>query len=174
MKLTFTGKNIEVTDALREITSKKFEKLDKFFQRDIEGKVTFSSVKNSKIFEATIFLPNTILRAEESTTDMYTSIDLVLDRLERQIKKHKTKLQKKYQSQETIRFENIKEELEDEPASIVRVKKIDIGFMSEEEAMLQMELLNHNFFVFKNSETDEVNVLYKRKDGNYGVIVAES
>lgn len=173
MKLTFTGKNIEVTDALKEITLKKFEKLDKFFQNDIEGKVTLSSVKNSKIFEATIFLPNTILRAEESTNDMYTSIDMVLDRLERQIRKNKTRLQKRYQSQETIRFENIKETIEEEPASIVRVKKFDVGFMSEEEAILQMELLHHNFFVFKNSQTEEVNVLYKRKDGNYGIIIAE-
>ena len=83
MKLQFIGKNIEITDALKEITAKKFEKLDKFFSKDIEGKVTFSSVKNDKIFEATIYLPNsTILRAEESTSDMYTSIDIVLDNLE--------------------------------------------------------------------------------------------
>ena len=90
MKLQFIGKNIEITDALKEITAKKFEKLDKFFSKDIEGKVTFSSVKNDKIFEATIYLPNsTILRAEESTSDMYTSIDIVLDNLERQIRKYK-------------------------------------------------------------------------------------
>lgn len=173
MKLTFTGKQIELTDALKEITLKKFEKLDKFFQGNIEGKVVFSTVKNSKIFEATIFLPNTILRAEESTTDMYTSIDLVLERLERQIRKNKTRLQKKYHSQETIRFENIKEEIEEEQSSVVKVKKMDFGFMSEEEAILQMELLNHNFFVFRNSQTEDVNVLYKRKDGNYGLIVSD-
>ena len=174
MKLQFIGKNIEITDALKEITAKKFEKLDKFFSKDIEGKVTFSSVKNDKIFEATIYLPNsTILRAEESTSDMYTSIDIVLDNLERQIRKNKTKLQKKYQALETIRFEKIAEPLEEEESKIVRVKKFDVATMSEEEAILQIELLNHDFFIFKNAKDSKTNVLYKRKDGNYGIISAE-
>ena len=153
MKLQFIGKNIEITDALKEITAKKFEKLDKFFSKDIEGKVTFSSVKNDKIFEATIYLPNsTILRAEESTSDMYTSIDIVLDNLERQNRKNKTKLQKKYQALETIRFEKISEPVEEEEPKIVRVKNFDVATMSEEEAILQIELLNHDFFIFKNAK----------------------
>ena len=174
MKLQFIGKNIEITDALKEITAKKFEKLDKFFSKDIEGKVTFSSVKNDKIFEATIYLPNsTILRAEESTSDMYTSIDIVLDNLERQIRKNKTKLQKKYQALETIRFEKIAEPLEEEESKIVRIKKFDVATMSEEEAILQIELLNHDFFIFKNAKDYKTNVLYKRKDGNYGLIIAD-
>ena len=175
MKLKFIGKNIEITDALRDITAKKFEKLDKFFSKDIEGKVTYSSVKNNKIFEATIYLPNsTILRAEESTTDMYTSIDIVLDNLERQIRKNKTKLQKKYQALETIRFEKISEPVEDEEESkIVRIKNFDVATMSEEEAILQIELLNHDFFIFKNAKDYKTNVLYKRKDGNYGLIIAD-
>lgn len=174
MKLQFIGKNIEITDALKEITAKKFEKLDKFFSKDIEGKVTFSSVKNDKIFEATIYLPNsTILRAEESTSDMYTSIDIVLDNLERQIRKNKTKLQKKYQSLETIRFEKISEPVEEEEPKIVRVKNFDVATMSEEEAILQIELLNHDFFIFKNAKDSKTNVLYKRKDGNYGLIIAD-
>lgn len=174
MKLQFIGKNIEITDALKEITAKKFEKLDKFFSKDIEGKVTFSSVKNDKIFEATIYLPNsTILRAEESTSDMYTSIDIVLDNLERQIRKNKTKLQKKYQALETIRFEKISEPVEEEEPKIVRVKNFDVATMSEEEAILQIELLNHDFFIFKNAKDSKINVLYKRKDGNYGLIIAD-
>lgn len=174
MKLQFIGKNIEITDALKEITAKKFEKLDKFFSKDIEGKVTFSSVKNDKIFEATIYLPNsTILRAEESTSDMYTSIDIVLDNLERQIRKNKTKLQKKYQALETIRFEKISEPVEEEDPKIVRVKNFDVATMSEEEAILQIELLNHDFFIFKNAKDSKTNVLYKRKDGNYGLIIAD-
>ena len=174
MKLQFVGKNIEITDALKEITAKKFEKLDKFFSKDIEGKVTFSSVKNDKIFEATIYLPNsTILRAEESTSDMYTSIDIVLDNLERQIRKNKTKLQKKYQALETIRFEKISEPVEEEEPKIVRVKNFDVATMSEEEAILQIELLNHDFFIFKNAKDSKTNVLYKRKDGNYGLIIAD-
>ncbi|WP_459541453.1 ribosome hibernation-promoting factor, HPF/YfiA family [Parvimonas micra] len=171
MKLQFIGKNIEVTNALKEITAKKFEKLDKFFSKDIEGKVTYSAVKNDKIFEATIYLPNsTILRAEESTNDMYTSIDIVLDNLERQIRKNKTKLQKKYQA---LRFEKIAEPLEEEESKIVRVKKFDVATMSEEEAILQIELLNHDFFIFKNAKDYKTNVLYKRKDGNYGLIIAD-
>ena len=134
MKLQFIGKNIEITDALKEITAKKFEKLDKFFSKDIEGKVTFSSVKNDKIFEATIYLPNsTILRAEESTSDMYTSIDIVLDNLERQIRKNKTKLQKKYQALETIRFEKISEPVEEEEPKIVRVKNFDVAYGSQKK-----------------------------------------
>ena len=174
MKLQFIGKNIEITDALKEITAKKFEKLDKFFSKDIEGKVTFSSVKNDKIFEATIYLPNsTILRAEESTSDMYTSIDIVLDNLERQIRKNKTKLQKKYQALETIRFEKISEPVEEEEPKIVRVTNFDVATMSEEEAILQIELLNHDFFIFKNAKDSKTNVLYKRKDGNYGLIIAD-
>lgn len=174
MKLQFIGKNIEITDALKEITAKKFEKLDKFFSKDIEGKVTFSSIKNDKIFEATIYLPNsTILRAEESTSDMYTSIDIVLDNLERQIRKNKTKLQKKYQALETIRFEKISEPVEEEEPKIVRVKNFDVATMSEEEAILQIELLNHDFFIFKNAKDSKTNVLYKRKDGNYGLIIAD-
>ena len=174
MKLQFIGKNIEITDALKEITAKKFEKLDKFFSKDIEGKVTFSSVKNDKIFEATIYLPNsTILRAEESTNDMYNSIDIVLDNLERQIRKNKTKLQKKYQALETIRFEKISEPVEEEEPKIVRVKNFDVATMSEEEAILQIELLNHDFFIFKNAKDSKTNVLYKRKDGNYGLIIAD-
>lgn len=174
MKLNFTGKNIEVTNALKEVTLKKFEKLDKFFANDIEGKVSYSVVKNDRIFEATIYLPNsTILRAEESTNDMYTSIDIVLDNLERQIRKNKTKLQKKYHAQETIRFEKIADVSdEEEIAKIVKVKNFDISMMSDEEAILQIELLNHDFFIYKNTE-GKTSVLYRRKDGHYGLIIVE-
>ena len=104
---------------------------------------------------------------------MYTSIDIVLDNLERQIRKNKTKLQKKYQALETIRFEKIAEPLEEEESKIVRVKKFDVATMSEEEAILQIELLNHDFFIFKNAKDYKTNVLYKRKDGNYGLIIAD-
>lgn len=174
MKLSFVGKNIEITDSLRDVTKKKFEKLDKFFTKDIEGKVVFSVVKNDRIFEATIYLPNrTILRAEEGTNDMYTSIDIVLDRLERKIRKNKTKLEKKYRLQETIRFEKISDfkDEDEEEKKIVKVKNFDVSVMSEQEAILQLELLNHDFFVFINSKDDKTNVLYKRKDGHFGLIV---
>lgn len=176
MKLNFTGKNMEITDALRDVTEKKLGKLDKYFQKDIEGNVTFSSEKNRKIIEVTINLPGTIIRAEESTDDMYVSIDRAVDVLERQIRKHKTKLQKRYQNNETIRFENVVPlPVEDdfEKPRLVKKKKFGLKPMSSEEAILQMELLRHNFFVFLDAEKEGVSIVYKRKDGHYGLIEPE-
>ncbi len=174
MKLNFTGKNIEVTEALKDVTEKKLGKLDKYFQGDVEGNVVYSVERNRKIIEITINLPGTILRAEEYSDDMYAAIDKAVDILERQIRKHKTKLQRRYINGETIRFENIEplQEEEDKP-KVVRTKRFDMKPMSVEEAILQMELLRHNFFVFMNADSDDINVLYKRKDGNYGLIEPE-
>lgn len=178
MKFIFTGKNMEVTEALRNVTEKKFKKLDKYFEKDIEVDVTFSVEKERQIIEVTINLPGgTILRAEEYTDDMYASIDKAVEVIERQIRKYKTKLQKRYQNGETIRFENIEpltkvEENKQKPR-VVKMKKFDMKPMGVEEAVLQMELLRHNFFMFLNAETDDINVLYKRKDGNYGLIEPE-
>ncbi|MCF6464027.1 ribosome hibernation-promoting factor, HPF/YfiA family [Clostridium sp. Cult1] len=175
MKLNFVGKNMEVTEALKDVTDKKLGKLDKYFQKDAEGNVTYSVERNRKIIEVTINLPGTILRAEESSDDMYASIDKAVDVLERQIRKYKTKLQRRYNNGETIRFENItplNEEEGDRPR-VVRTKRFDMKPMNVEEAILQMELLRHNFFVFMNAESDDLNVLYKRKDGNYGLIEPE-
>lgn len=176
MKLNFTGKNMEITDALRDVTQKKIGKLDKYFQKDIEGNVTFSSEKNRKIIEVTINLPGTIIRAEESTDDMYASIDKAVDILERQIRKHKTKLQNRYKNTETIRFENVVPLTQDEEGDkpkLVKRKKFAIKPMSSEEAILQMELLRHNFFVFMDADNEGVGIVYKRKDGNYGLIEPE-
>ncbi len=174
MKMNFTGKNMEVTDALREVTAKKMSKLDKYFQQDIEGNVTFSTLRNFKIIEVTINLPGTIIRAEESSDDMYASIDKAVDVLERQIRKYKTKLQRRYQNAETIRFENVmpltQEKEDDDKPKLVKRKKFTLKPMSHEEAVLQMELLRHNFFVFIDADTDLVSVVYKRKDGDYGLI----
>lgn len=174
MKINITGKNMEITDALRDVTYKKLGKLDKYFQSDVEANVTYSVERNRKIIEVTINLPGTILRAEESSDDMYTSIDKAVDILERQIRKYKTKLQKRYQNGETIRFENIQplpqENQEVNKPKIVKTKRFAMKPMNTEEAILQMELLRHAFFMFMNAETDEVNVVYKRKDGNYGLI----
>jgi len=176
MKMNYTGKNMEVTDALRDVTEKKLGKLEKFFQTDISGNVTFSTEKNRKIIEVTINLPGTILRAEESSDDMYASIDKTVDVLERQIRKHKTKLQKRYQNNETIRFDNVPpltQEEEDDKPRLVRRKRFGLKPMSADEAILQMELLRHNFFVFMDADTEDVSVVYKRKDGNYGLIETE-
>ena len=164
MIMNYAGKNMDVTDALRNVTEKKMGKLDKYFQKDIEGNVTFSSEKNRKIIEVTINLPGTIIRAEESSDDMYASIDKAVDVLERQIR--------------TIRFENVLPlEQEDNPdedvPKLVKTKKFFLKPMTSEEAVLQMELLGHNFFVYMDGDTGSVNVVYKRKDNNYGLIEPE-
>lgn len=177
MIINFTGKGMDVTEALRNVTEKKMSKLDKYFQKDIEGNVTFSSEKNRKIIEVTINLPGTIIRAEESSDDMYASIDRAVDVLERQMRKYKTRLQKRYKNNETIRFENVEplpagDNGEDLP-KLVKTKKFFLKPMTSEEAVLQMELLGHNFFVFMDGDTGSVNVVYKRKDNNYGLIEPE-
>ncbi|MTI46785.1 MAG: ribosome-associated translation inhibitor RaiA [Firmicutes bacterium] len=174
MKITVSGKNMDVTDALRNTVEKKLNKLEKYFNEDVEVNATVSVEKNRHIFEVTIPFTKNILRAEEITDDMYASIDRSVDILERQIRKHKTKLQKRFHNGDTIRFENVSllQEDDDEP-KIVKTKKFAMKPMDEEEAVLQMELIGHSFFVFRNAETNEVNVVYKRKDGDYGLIEPE-
>ncbi|EOC99992.1 ribosome hibernation-promoting factor, HPF/YfiA family [Caldisalinibacter kiritimatiensis] len=176
MKIIVTGKNINVTDALRDMIDKKLSKLDKYFSKEVEAKVILIVEKTRQIIEITIPFDGAILRAEEKSNDMYHSIDEAIEVLERQIRKHKTKLQRRNHLGETIRFENIAPlengEKEDEH-KIVKTKRFAIKPMDAEEAVLQMELLGHNFFVFRDADTDEVNVVYKRKDGNYGLIEPE-
>ena len=170
MKVTVIGKNIDVTPALREIVERKISKLDIYFNPNVEARATLTVQKNSQIFEVTIPFNGVILRCEESTDDMYKSIDLVQAKLERQIRKQRTKLQRR--NNESLRFSNFDEVAleDDDQGEIVKVKKFNIKPMSTEEAILQMELVEHNFFVFKDSDTDNVNVIYKRKDGNYGLL----
>lgn len=176
MKINVYGKNLNVTKSLKETAEKKVSKLDKFFFKDVEAKVVLSIEKLRQIVEITIPFNGTILRAEEISNDMYQSIDKAVDILERQIRKHKTKLLNKKLTRESIRFENIEplDELFDEDyPKIVKTKKFAMKPMNIEEAVLQMDLLRHNFFVFLNSDTEEVNVVYKRKDKNYGLIEPE-
>ena len=172
MLLNFVGKNIELTESLKNVAEKKFSKLDKYFSKEVEARVVFSTIREEQTVEVTIFLPKTIIRAEETTDDMYSSMDNALDALARQIRKHKTKLKRRYQNNETIRFDEIaeKEKIEEPEKKIVKRKNFELNPMNEEEAILQMELLNHNFFVFLDANTDAISVVYKRKDGNYGKI----
>lgn len=173
MNINFVGKNIEITDALKSVTMDKFSKLDKYFEKDVNGTATFSKEGNRAIIEVTIDVPGSIIRVEEHSEDMYASIDLAIDVLERQVRKYKNKLQDQNRSRDSIRFENIqalKEDEKEEEQKIVRRKAFDMKPMMEEEAILQMELLRHNFFVFLDGETDQLSVVYKRKDGNYGII----
>lgn len=177
MRIKVSGKNINVTDALRERVEKKISKFEKYFTPITEANATLSVEKNRHIIEVTIPFNGVILRGEEATEDMYTSIDNVVEKLERQIRKQKTRLERRVKDG-SIRFENMlpfgdnEEELEDE-IRIIKKKRFAIKPMSSEEAVLQMELLGHNFFVFTNSESEEVNVVYKRKHGDYGIIEPE-
>ncbi len=174
MKVTVSGRNMDVTDNIRTQVESKLQKYDKFFRSDIEAFATVSKFKGKGVIEVTIPLKNgAIVRAEEMDTDLFTAIDLVVAKIGKQIKKHKTKLEKQYRSHDTIKFEHIPalEENESEDLhEIVKTKSFPIKPMGTEEAILQMELLGHNFFVFLNAETDEVNVVYARKDGKFGLI----
>ena len=176
MKVIISGKNINVTEALKEAVESKISKLDKYFTKEAEAQVTLSVEKARQIIEVTIPINGSLLRAEETTHDMYSSIDKVVDKLIRQLSKHKTRMEKhRLNKYETIRFENINtyEDKESFEPKIVKTKRFALKPMSSEEAVLQMELIGHSFFVFANGDTDEVNVVYKRKDGNYGLIEPE-
>ena len=165
MRVMVIGKNINVTPALKEMIEKKISKLDRYFTPGVEARATLSVQKNRQIFEVTIPFNGVILRCEESTDDMYKSIDLVENKLERQIRKQRTKLSRR--SNNSLRFFNMEEvavEDQDTGREIVKSKKFNIKPMTADEAILQMELVEHDFFVFKDSDTNNINVIYKRKD----------
>ncbi|NLL05513.1 MAG: ribosome-associated translation inhibitor RaiA [Clostridiaceae bacterium] len=171
MKFIVAGKNINVTEALKEKAIKKVGKLEKFFEPDTEAHITMSVQKNRQIVEVTIRFKGGLLRAEEENEDMYASIDKVVDSLEGQIRRNKTKISKRYH-ESGLKFDNVSfEDHEDEEEfKVVRSKKFPIKPMTIEEAILQMNMLGHEFFMFSNSDTMEANVVYRRKDGNYGLI----
>lgn len=172
MKFIIAGKNIEVTEALKERATKKVGRIAKFFQDDVEAHITMSVQKNRQIVEVTIPFKGGILRAQEENEDMYASIDKVVDSLEGQIRRNKTKIAKRYH-ESGLSFENADfEDHEDEASDfkVVRTKKFSIKPMTIEEAILQMNMLGHEFFMFSNADTMESNVVYRRKDGNYGLI----
>lgn len=174
MKVTVVSKNIEITEGLRDSIERKISKLEKYFEKEVEAKVTVAVQKNAHIVEVTIPFSGIMLRAEESTDDMYKSVDLVEEKLVRQIRKQKTKLSRKYNK--SLRFAEIAtdvEDVEETKGKIVRTKSFAVKPMNSEEAVLQMELLGHNFFVYQDTDTNNVSVVYKRKDGNYGLLDPE-
>lgn len=175
MKVIIYGKNMQLTDALKDAAIKKVKRLDKFFQQEVEAKVVLSVEKKVQKVEVTIPFNGRIVRVEEYSDDMYNSIDEAVESLEQQIRKYKTKLQDKHQAGESIKFENIEplDDDEQEEFRIVKTKRFAVKPMNIEEAVLQMDLLKHNFFVFLNADSEEVNVVYKRKDNNYGLIEPE-
>lgn len=179
MKFNIRGDKLEVTNAINDYVESKIGKLDKYFKdEEIEANIVVKVRGNKQIIEVTVITDNFILRSEEEHDDLYAAIDLVIDKLERQLRKNKTKLKKqninnKYK-EFNFDYEVIEEDEEEEDNKIVKRKTIDTKPMDEEEAILEMELLGHNFFVFKDMDSDSVKVLYKRKDGNYGIIEANS
>lgn len=175
MKFIVAGKNIDLTEALKERAMKKVGKLEKFFHTDAEAHITMSVQKNRQIVEVTIPFKGGLFRAQEENEDMYASIDKVVDSLEGQIIRNKTKISKKYH-ESGLKFENVNfdaHEDEIEEFKVVRSKKFPIKPMTIEEAILQMNMLGHEFFMFSNSDTMEANVVYRRRDGNYGLIEPE-
>ena len=177
MKCNIRGDKLVVTEAIKSYIEEKMGRLDKYFKRDdLNANILVKTRGNRDIIEVTIPTDKFALRSEEEHDDLYAAIDLVMDKLERQIRKNKTKLKKQNINDKYKEFNFDYELLETEKYEdnkIVKRKKIEIKPMSEEEAILQMELLGHTFFVYKDSENDEVMVLYKRHDGNYGIIETE-
>lgn len=174
MRYTITGRNIEVTPGLRDAVQDKIGKLERYFAPDTEVIVTLSVQKDKQKIEVTIPVKGSIIRAEESSSDMYVSIDLVEEVIERQIKKYKNKLIDKKQSAQSFSELFINEEtITDDEIKIVKSKRFAMKPMDPEEACLQMELLGHAFYVFLNADTEEVNVVYKRKGNTFGLIEPE-
>lgn len=174
MNINIRGDKIEVTDSIKNYVKDKLARLDKYFEEPskLDAHVIIRVRNGNQIIEVTIPTSKYTLRAEEKNSDLYAAIDLVIDVLERQIRKNKTKLNR-HRNEESIDFAFVQLEESDEefaPESIVKRKTIQTKPMGEEEAILQMELLGHDFFVFKNVDEECVSVLYKRKDGNYGII----
>ncbi|MGE5614591.1 MAG: ribosome hibernation-promoting factor, HPF/YfiA family [Bacillota bacterium] len=175
MKFIFSGKNFDVTDSLKTRVAKKLGKLEKFFSSQTEAHVRMSVQRNKPILEVTIPADGVILRAEVSSDDMYSCIDKAEDILERQIRKHKTRLEKRLHTG-VFKPEYFNKDIDVEEETdfkVVKTKRFDVKPMPVEEAILQMNLLGHEFFVFSNAETNRVNVVYKRRDGNYGLIEPE-
>ena len=174
MRITISGRNIDLTDGLKGAVEEKLSKLEKYFTPDTDVYVTLSVEKERQKIEVTIPMKGNIIRSEQVSNDMYVSIDLVEEVIERQLKKYKTKIISKQQAESNLRQEFIeKETSSDEDIKIIRSKKFGMKPMYPEDACVQMELLGHNFFVFFNAETEQVNVVYKRKGNTYGLIEPE-
>ena len=172
MKYNITGKNFKTYRRLEEQIEKKFDRLDKYFSEDITANIVLSHERGKDKIEVTINAQGALFRAEEVTDDVYEGIDRAVDKLTSQIKKFKGRLQKRYQDNKALKFEFLEdepEEEEEEQLKIVREKKFDLRPMDVEEAILEMEMLEHDFFVFLNSDTETVNVVYRRKGGKYGL-----
>lgn len=178
MKITIRGKNLEVTNSLKNYVEDKISKIEKYFNNAfIDAQVALAVERERHLVEVTIAVDGLLLRGEEESADMYASIDGVIEKLERQVHKYKTKINRKIRERQkefALDFVNatIDDVEEDEPR-IVKTKRFAVKPMPVEEAIMQMDLIGHDFFVFRNAESNEVNVVYKRKNGQYGLIEPE-
>ena len=174
MRITITGRNIELTEGLKAAVEEKLSKLEKFFAPDTDVFVTLSVEKERQKVEVTIPIKGHVIRSEQSSNDMYVSIDLVEEIIERQLRKYKNKLVDQQQTAASLSKAFVEEEIhDDDEIKIIRSKRFAMKPMDPEEACIQMDLLGHNFYVFRNAETDEVNVVYKRKGNTFGLIEPE-
>ena len=173
MKFNIHGKKVEITDSIKSYVEEKIGKITKYLSNpdDVTAKVVIRISGREQIVEVTIPIQKIVLRCEERHEDLYAAIDKVSDKLERQIRKNKTRMQKRVNKSEIVGFDlSFESAKEEDEHTIVKRKEIEMKPMSEEEAILQMNLIGHEFFVFRNVETGNVDILYARKDGNYGII----
>ncbi|TQQ85151.1 ribosome-associated translation inhibitor RaiA [Peptacetobacter hominis] len=181
MNIIISGRQMELTQGIKDTVEAKLGRLDKYISPDTDVRVTVSAKKGRHKIEVTIAPKNgPVIRAEEAQDNLYPAIDLVFDKLKIQLRKYKGKMQKKHQENQSIRFESVVSddilddvEIEEEDTEIKRRKKISVKPMTEEEAVLQMDLLGHDFYMFKNEETDEIALVYRRRNGGYGIIEQE-
>ena len=175
MRIKITGRNIELTEGLKAAVEDKLNKLEKYFTPDTEVNVTLSVEKERQKVEVTIPMKGSYIRSEQVSSDMYVSIDLVEEVIERQLKKYRTKLVTKQQNAAAVFKQDFLDEKseDDEEIKIIRTKKFDMKPMYPEDACVELELLGHDFYVYSNAETEAVNVVYKRKGNTYGLIEPE-
>ncbi len=173
MKVMITAKNYKPSERLQENIEKKFSKLEKYFQDDVTANVIVSKFKDKTKLEATINAKQTIFRAEEISDNVYEAMDVIIDRLSQQMKKFKGKLEARYKENKALKFEfipDIEDDEEEEPITVVKRKQFELQPMNYEEAILQMEMLGHDFFIYFDMDTESTNVVYKRKGDAYGLI----
>lgn len=176
MNISIRGSKIEITDAMRDYATEKLKKLEKYVEnpKDINATVIVKIPNHLHKVEITIPMKSVILRVEEEKEDFYAAIDVLIDKLERQIRKNKTRLQtKKIKEAREFAFDYIDSIPEEEDKKVLKRKKVEVKPMDEEEAILQMELLGHQFYLYRDIDTNQPTIVYKRKDGNYGIIEAE-
>jgi len=178
MQVIIQGRNVEVTDRLREYVESKVERLDRYLPAITEARVELSteqtrSAEDRQVAQLTLHIKGVLLRSEERSADMFTAVDNVMDKIKRQIDRYKSKRRNRYRSTPVEVVPPAGEEEEEEPGSIVRTKRFRVTPMDPAEAIEQMELLGHSFFVFYNVDEGQINVVYARRDGNYGLLQPE-